>query len=108
MLSFLQGSDPSPGRKPDKHGSGRATPRIEEVVKHMTKTVTLTEPELVGQWDVEPLDDGQLLLSPHLGPTIEEIEADHGERLGASSLSAAGATFPVTGRASRGPRKGLG
>lgn len=47
----------------------------------MTNTVTLTQPELDGQWDVEPLGDGRLLLSPHLGPTIAEIEADHGERL---------------------------
>lgn len=47
----------------------------------MTKTVTLTEPELAGQWDVEPLEDGRLLLSPHVGPTIEAIEAEHGERL---------------------------
>jgi hypothetical protein len=47
----------------------------------MTKTVTLTEPELAGEWDVEPLEDGRLLLSPHVGPTIEDIEAEHGERL---------------------------
>lgn len=47
----------------------------------MTRTVTLSEPELAGQWDVEPLDDGRLLLSPHVGPTIAEIEAEYGERL---------------------------
>ena len=47
----------------------------------MDRTVTLTEPELAGQWDVEPLEDGRLLLLPHVGPRIEEIEAEHGERL---------------------------
>jgi hypothetical protein len=47
----------------------------------MTKTVTLTEPELAGERDVEPLEDGRLLLSPHVGPTIEELEAEQGERL---------------------------
>ena len=47
----------------------------------MAKTVTLTERELAGEWDVEPLEDGRLLLSPHVGPTIVEIEAEHGERL---------------------------
>jgi hypothetical protein len=47
----------------------------------MTKTVTLTEPEIAGEWDVEALDDGRLLLSPHVGTTIEEIEAEHGQRL---------------------------
>lgn len=47
----------------------------------MRKTVTLTEPELAGRWDVEPLEDGRLLLSPHVGPSIDEIEAEFGERL---------------------------
>lgn len=47
----------------------------------MNKTVTLTEPELAGRYDVEALEDGRLLLSPHLGPTIDDIEAEHGERL---------------------------
>ena len=51
------------------------------VIRQMDRTVTLTEPELAGQWDVEPLEDGRLLLSPHVGPRIEEIEAEHGERL---------------------------
>ncbi len=52
------------------------------MAKDTTKTVTLTEPELAGEWDVEPLEDGRLLLSPHLGSTIEEIERELGERLG--------------------------
>lgn len=53
----------------------------EEVARHVTKTVTLNEPEFAGRWDVEPLADGRLLLSPHVGPTIVEIEAEYGERL---------------------------
>jgi hypothetical protein len=57
------------------------TPTIEEVAKGMTKTVTLTEPELAGEWDVEPLDDG-LLLSRHVGPSVDELaERAGGERL---------------------------
>lgn len=55
-------------------------PTITEVAKQMTTTVTLTEPALAGRWDVEALD-GRLLLSPHLGPTIAELEAEHGARL---------------------------
>ena len=45
------------------------------------KTVTLTEPGVAGEWDVESLDDGRLLLSPHIGPSIVELEAEYGERL---------------------------
>lgn len=47
----------------------------------MTTTATLTDPDLAGRYDVEALNDGRLLLSPHLGPTIGEIEAEHGQRL---------------------------
>ena len=47
----------------------------------MTKTVTLTEPEVAGRWDVEALDDERLVLSPNLGPTIDELEGKYGERL---------------------------
>ena len=55
----------------------------------MTKTVTLTEPEpepepepaLAGRWDVGALDVGRLVLSPHIGPTIDELEGKYGERL---------------------------
>jgi len=58
------------------------TPTIEEVAKGMTKTVTLTEPELAGEWDVEPLEDGRLLLSRHEGPSVDELaERAGGERL---------------------------
>jgi hypothetical protein len=51
------------------------------VAKRSITTVTLSEPEVAGRWDVEPLEDGRLLLSPHLGPTIEELERDHGQRV---------------------------
>ncbi len=47
----------------------------------MTKTVTLTEPVVAGEWDVESLDDGRLLLSPHVGPSVAELEVEYGERL---------------------------
>lgn len=47
----------------------------------MAKIVTLTEPDLAGRWDVEELDDGRLVLSPHLGPTVDELEGEYGERL---------------------------
>ena len=48
----------------------------------MTKTVRLTEPELAGVWDVESLDDGRLLLTRHVGPSVEELaERAGGERL---------------------------
>jgi hypothetical protein len=48
----------------------------------MTKTVPLTEPELAGQWDVEPLEDGRLLLSRHVGPVVDELaQRAGGERL---------------------------
>lgn len=46
-----------------------------------TKTITLTDPDVAGRWDVEPLEDGRLLLSPHRGPSVEELEATHGPRL---------------------------
>lgn len=73
----------SPRVSASASGRRRASdPTIEDVAKDTTTTVTLTEPELAGEWDVEPLEDGRLLLSPHLGPTIEEIEREHGERLG--------------------------
>lgn len=46
-----------------------------------TRTVTLTEPNIAGRWDVEPLEDGRLLLSPHLEQTVKELEQEHGKRL---------------------------
>jgi len=47
----------------------------------MTKTVRLTEPELAGVWDVESLDDGRLLLTRQVGPSVEELaERAGGER----------------------------
>jgi hypothetical protein len=49
----------------------------------MTKTVRLTEPELAGEWDVESLDDGRLLLTPHVGPSVAELA----ERAGGKRLS---------------------
>jgi hypothetical protein len=52
------------------------------VAKPVTKTVTLTEPELAGEWDVEPLEGGRLLLTPHVEPTIDGLQAEYGERLG--------------------------
>jgi hypothetical protein len=56
--------------------------QFEEVGKGMTKTVTLTEPELAGEWDVEPLEDGRLLLTRHVGPSVDELaERAGGERL---------------------------
>jgi hypothetical protein len=55
--------------------------RIGEVAKRMTRTVTLTEAEIAGRWDVEELEDGRLLLSRSLEPTIEELEKEHGVRL---------------------------
>jgi hypothetical protein len=45
------------------------------------KTVTLTGAGVAGEWDVERLEDGRLLLSPHLGPSIDELEREHGQRV---------------------------
>lgn len=56
-------------------------PRIEELAERATMTVTLSTAQLAGCWDVAPLDEGRLLLSPHLEPTIEEIEAEQGGRI---------------------------
>lgn len=49
----------------------------------MPKTVTLSGAGtgVDGEWDVEPLEDGRLLLSPHVGPTIDELEREHGQRV---------------------------
>lgn len=46
------------------------------------KTITLHDPEFEGTYTVERRADGSLVLSPQLGPTIEEIEREHGERVG--------------------------
>ena len=47
----------------------------------MTKTVTLTGAGVAGEWDVEPLEDGRLLLSPHVSSSIDELEREHGPRV---------------------------
>ena len=46
----------------------------------MTKTLTLTKPELAALWAVEPVAGRSLVLSPRSGPTSEESEAERGER----------------------------
>lgn len=46
----------------------------------MTKTVKLTEPELAGEWDVELLEDGRLLLSPRVGTSVDELARRAGGR----------------------------
>jgi hypothetical protein len=55
-------------------------PRI-RVMAEVPKTVTLTGAGVAGEWDVERLEDGRLLLSPHLGPSIDELEREHGQRV---------------------------
>jgi hypothetical protein len=63
----------------------------------MTKTVTLTEPGVAGEWDVESLDDGRLLLSPHVGPSVAELEAEYGERLQGEAFERRWGHLPVDG-----------
>ncbi len=52
--------------------------RIEEVDEG-PKTVTLTEPPVAGEWDVETLDSGDLLLRRRR-TTLPEILERHGGR----------------------------
>ena len=63
----------------------------------MTKTVKLTEPDVAGEWDVEPLEDGRLLLSPHIGPTVEQLEAEYGKRLGGKECARRWGALPRDG-----------
>jgi hypothetical protein len=47
----------------------------------MTKTATLTEPDVAGVWDVEVLPDGSLLLSPRVGPGVSGLEAMYAQHV---------------------------
>jgi hypothetical protein len=52
---------------------------IEEVAE-LPKIVTLAESGVAGEWDVQALEDGRLLLSPHTGPSVEELARRAGGR----------------------------
>jgi hypothetical protein len=58
----------------------------------MPKTVTLTGAGagVDGERDVEPLDDGRLLLSPHVSPSTDELEREHGQRIRGAEFSRRG------------------
>jgi hypothetical protein len=63
----------------------------------MTKTVTLTEPELAGEWDIESLDGGRLLLTRHVEPTIDQLQTEHGERIGGEEFERRWGHLPSDG-----------
>lgn len=72
-------------------------PRIRQVAKPVTKTVTLTEPEVAGEWDIEPLDGGRLLLTPHVETTIDELQSQYGERVQGDEFARRWAHLPSDG-----------
>lgn len=49
---------------------GRPDVAVATPVFRPHRTVTLHEPELAGQWDVETFVDGRVLLTPHVGPRV--------------------------------------
>jgi hypothetical protein len=77
--------------------SGGWNHRIEKEMADVPKTVTLTDAGVDGEWDVEPLEGGRLLLSPHVGPSIDELDREPGPRLCAAEFSRRWGHLPSDG-----------